>query len=295
MKIKRRDKSDIAVKIATYIICIFFACICIYPFYYIIINSVSGSTAVLKGVYFWPQQLTLINYKKFFEGSDIIRAFLISVLRTGIGTLVTISCSSFMAYLFTKREMLFRTFLYRFVVCTMYLSAGLIPWYITMRNYHLQNSFLLYILPSAISAYYIVLLKTYFEQLPPELEESAMLDGAGLFTIFSRIVIPLSKPILATVALFSAVGQWNSWQDAYFLVTDKGLKPLQLVLYNYLNEAERLAQSMRSGASASAAQMLSPESIRMAAIVITVTPILLVYPSLQKFFAKGIMMGAVKG
>ena len=275
--------------------CIFFAIICIYPFYYIIINSVSGATAVLKGVYFWPQDLTFINYQKFFEGSDIVQAFFISVLRTALGTALTIACCSFLAYLFTKKEMLFRTFLYRALVCTMYLSAGLIPWYITMRTYHLQNSFLLYVLPSAINAYYIVLLKTYFEQLPAELEESAMLDGAGLFTIFGRIIIPLSKPIIATVSLFSAVTQWNSWQDAYFLVTERSLKPLQLVLYNYLNEAERLAQSMRSGATASVAKMLSPESIRMAAIVITVIPILLVYPSLQKFFAKGIMMGAVKG
>ncbi len=295
MKIKRNDKSDVAVKIVTYVFCIFFAIICIYPFYYIIINSVSGATAVLKGVYFWPQDLTFINYQKFFEGSDIVQAFFISVLRTALGTALTIACCSFLAYLFTKKEMLFRTFLYRALVCTMYLSAGLIPWYITMRTYHLQNSFLLYVLPSAINAYYIVLLKTYFEQLPAELEESAMLDGAGLFTIFGRIIIPLSKPIIATVSLFSAVTQWNSWQDAYFLVTERSLKPLQLVLYNYLNEAERLAQSMRSGATASVAKMLSPESIRMAAIVITVIPILLVYPSLQKFFAKGIMMGAVKG
>ena len=189
-----------------------------------------------------------------------------------------------------------RKFIYRFVILTMYLNAGLSPWYITMKAYRLQNNFLLYVVPGIVTAYYVILIKTYMEQLPKELEESAQIDGAGIFTVFARIIMPLSKPIIATIAVYAIVGQWNAWTDNYFLVTDNKLQTLQMVLYNYMNQANRF-QNMSSSAmdSSAAVSMITPTSIKMCITVIVVVPIMCVYPFLQRYFVKGIMMGAVKG
>ncbi len=178
----------------------------------------------------------------------------------------------------------------------MYLSAGLIPWYITMKTYGLQNNFLLYVIPGAVNAYYMILVKTYIEQLPPALEESAELDGAGTITVFWRIILPLCKPIIATIAIYCAVGQWNSWTDNYFLVTDTRLQTVQLILYRNLTNAQAIANAMKNTATGNMpVTAITPQSVQMAVVVIAVVPIMLVYPMLQKHFTKGIMMGAVKG
>ena len=192
--------------------------------------------------------------------------------------------------------MIGRRFVYRFVVLTMYLNAGLIPWYMTMKAYGLQNNFLLYILPGLVTAYYVILIKTYIESLPRELEESALIDGAGIFTRYLRIVMPLSKPIIATIAVYAVVGQWNAWTDNYFLISDARLQTLQMILYNYLNQANRFQQMSSSAMDASAAaSMITPTSVKMCVTVVVVIPIMCVYPFLQRYFVKGIMMGAVKG
>ena len=193
--------------------------------------------------------------------------------------------SSLFAYLVTKKDMIGRKFVYRFVVITMYLSAGLVPYYITMKAYHLNNTFWLYIIPGIVNAYYVILIKTFIEQIPQSLQESAELDGAGFFKIYTSIILPLSKPILATVAVYASVGAWNS-----------NLQTVQLILYNCINQAQMLADSMRSGQVGNAAAIsLSADSVRMATTIITVIPVMLVYPFLQKYFVKGVMLGAVKG
>jgi len=293
----KRDVSDIVLKVISGIFVSVFTFLCFYPFYFIVINSISGSRAVSQGVYILPRDLDFKSFTTFFSRPDLGQAFFISIARSGIGTLLTVFCCSLLGFLFTKREMFLRAALYRLLIFTMYIGAGLIPWFLTMRSYGLQNNFLLYILPSAVNAFYVILLKTYFEQLPISLEESAELDGAGFFVIFTRIIMPLSTPILATIAVYSAVGQWNAWQDTLFLVRDRNLRPLQFVLYNYLNEAEKIAQQMRGGMTNvdQTRFVISPETVRMTAIVVTVFPVMLVYPFLQKYFAKGIMIGAVKG
>ena len=166
----------------------------------------------------------------------------------------------------------------------------------TMKVYGLQNNFLLYILPGLVIAYYVILIKTYIESLPRELEESALIDGAGIFTRYLRIVMPLSKPIIATIAVYAVVGQWNAWTDNYFLISDARLQTLQMILYNYLNQANRFQQMSSSAMDASAAaSMITPTSVKMCVTVVVVIPIMCVYPFLQRYFVKGIMMGAVKG
>lgn len=244
-----------------------------------------------------PDGFTLSAYRQLFQMNDIYTGFRVSALRTLIGTAITIFCSSFLAYLVTKKEMRFRTFVYRFIIVTMYLNAGIIPWYLTMKAYGLKNSFLLYVLPSAVSAYYVILIKTYIESIPAEIEESAELDGAGYLVRFFRLIFPLSKPIIATVAIYAAVGQWNSWSDNYFLVSDSSLQTLQLILYNYLHNATRFATATTEEieAAGNTASAMTPMTVKMTITVITTLPIMLVYPFLQKYFAKGIMLGAVKG
>ncbi|MEI6051810.1 MAG: carbohydrate ABC transporter permease, partial [Opitutaceae bacterium] len=182
------------------------------------------------------------------------------------------------------------------MVVTMYFSAGLIPWYLTMRGLGLKNSFLLYVIPSAVSAFYVILLKTYMEQLPASLSESAKIDGAGYFRTFRSIVFPISMPIIATIAVFSSVGQWSSWFDNLMLVNEPKLQTMQMILYQYLNSSQALSNmSTLDFARGTAAVKLTPVSIQVTITVITTLPIILVYPFLQRYFAKGILIGAIKG
>lgn len=297
--IKKRCGSDIAFSVAKWLFVIIFTLICIYPFYYVIICSISDPAEIANGIYFLPKKITFHTYEELFSRSDLWRAYFVTAARTVLGTIISVLFTSMLAFLMTRKELIGRKFIYRYIVITMYFSAGIIPWYLVMKAYHLQNSFLLYIIPGAINAYNMILIKTFMEQLPESLEEAALVEGASIWDIFFKIVLPLCKPILATVAVFCAVGQWNSWQDNFFLVSDANLKTLQLILRDYLNEATRIAEAMRTGGAnaelAQAAKTISSESVRMTSIVVTMLPVMLVYPFAQKYFTKGIMMGAVKG
>ena len=209
------------------------------------------------------------------------------------------SCS-FLGYLFTKNEMPARKWVYRFLILTMYINGGMISTFIVIKSYGLLNNFWVYILPLLVSAYNIVLIKTYVEQLPQSLEESARLDGAGYIKVFTAIILPLSKPIIATVAVFVAVGQWNSWFDNHIYTRGaESLTTLQYLLYNYLNEAQRLADQIKNSVNGGdISQMMSnisSKGIRMTITVLASLPIFMIYPFMQKHFVKGIMVGAVKG
>ncbi|THF76682.1 carbohydrate ABC transporter permease [Cohnella fermenti] len=268
----------------------------IYPFYYIFIYSISDSFKAQSGVYLWPAGFSLESYKAAVHLRGISQAAFISLLRTIFGTAITVVCCSFFAYLITKQEMPFRKVIYRFVLITMYFNAGFIPWYLTMKAYGFQNNFLLYIIPSALIGFYVILIKTFMEQLPASLEESAKIDGAGYMVIFSRIIFPLSMPIIATIAVFAAVGQWNTWFDNYFLVENPKLQTLQLLLYNLLNQSNNLSSMTSEQLTRAGAQkVMTPQSIQMTITMLVTLPIVLVYPFLQRFFVKGIMLGAVKG
>lgn len=282
--------------ITNYSILTLLVIITLYPFYYIFIYSISDASMIHKGITLLPAGFSLQNYKSVFELKGVAQAALISTARTVLGTVLTVICSSFFSYLVTKKEMIFRKAVYRFVIISMYFNAGFIPWYLTMRALGLRNNFLLYIIPGAVNAFFIILIKTFIEQMPQALEESAKIDGAGYITIFAKIIFPLSKPIIATVAVFCAVGQWNSWIDNFFLVENPNLKTLQLMLYEYLSQAQAIATaSARELTSGEVAKRLSPEAIKMTLTMVVTFPILLVYPSMQKYFVKGIMMGAIKG
>lgn len=285
-----------------YIISMFFVwlftILCIYPIWYVLIGSVS-SGPYAHYAYFWPKGFSLTTYQQLFSRNDIWLAFVVSIARTVIGTGLCIFFTSLLAYLVTQKNMYFRKAIYRYFIITMYINGGMIPWYITMKTYGLYNNFFTYIIPGIISVFNLILTKTFIESLPQSLEESAQLDGAGFFTIFIKIIMPLIKPILATVAVFTAVGQWNTWLDNYILVNKKSLTTLQLILYNYLNQAQQLANQMRGNGGGGGGAMIhysvSADSVRMTMVIVTVIPIMLVYPFVQKYFTKGILLGSVKG
>lgn len=275
--------------------------ICAYPFYYLIINSISNNElSALGSIRFWPSGLHLENYKQVLQLNGLANAAVISLARTIIGTATTVLASAFLGFMFTQKKLWKRQFWYRFIVITMYFNAGLIPLFITMKNLGLTNNFWVYILPTIVQPFNIILIKTYIESIPPSLQEAAEMDGANIIQVFFKVILPNCAPILATVAIFSAVGQWNSFQDTLIYITDQKLYSLQYLLYTYINQANSLATMVKntSGSMAgvvSAATTQTPTSIRMTVSVIVVLPIMFVYPIFQKHFVKGIMLGAVKG
>lgn len=269
---------------------------CIIPLWYVFIQSLSRNISGKN--FFLPDGFTLSNYAKVFKMGDVVHATYISVARTLIGTAATVMACMLLGYLFTREDMPLRKLLYRILIVTMYVSGGLIPTYLVYKAYGLLNSFWVFIIPGIVSAYYVILVKTFVEQLPKSVEESAMIDGASTLTIFARIILPMSLPILATISVYAAVSQWNSWFDNHiYAITNKNIMTMQYMLYKYLNEAEKLAQQMKETATGSfdMSDVLPSRSIRMTITMITVFPILFVYPFLQRYFIKGIMIGAVKG
>ena len=297
----KRSFGDIMISVITYFVYSIFAFVCVYPFYYIFINSISNNTFSDKGkVIFWPKEIHFTNYISVMKLEGLFDAAKISLARTAIGTVVVVFTSAFLGYMFTSKTMWGRKFWFRLIAATMYFNAGVIPLYITMTNLKLTNNFWIYILPTAISPFYMILCKTFIEATPGELREAALIDGAGTLTIFFRIMLPVIKPILATVAIFTAVNQWNAFQDTLIYITDKKLNTLQFVLYQYITQSSSIKALLNGSSSAaniaaSMAKMQTATSVRMTVTIVVVTPILLVYPFFQKYFTKGIMIGAVKG
>ena len=300
MKIKT-SKGDRTFQVINILIFAIFAIICAYPFYYLIINSISANDLSASGkVNFLPHGFQLENYVKVFQLNGLGTAAMVSLGRTVIGTICTVLSSVYLGFMFTQQRMWHRKLWYRFMVITMYFNAGLIPMYMTMKTLHLTNSFWVYIIPAIVQPFNIIMAKTYVESIPPALQEAAEIDGAGTMTVFAKVILPTCKPIMATIAIWSAVGQWNSFQDTLIYITDQKLYSLQYLLYTYLNQASSLATMVQqSGGNVSAVANLAtqqtPTSIRMTISVIVVLPILFVYPIFQKSFVKGIMIGSVKG
>jgi len=295
------SKPDATFSVLNYLFFAIFTIICIYPFYYLIINTISANDLSAKGmINFLPQQLHINNYIEVLKLKGLPNALGISVARTVIGTTLTVFASAFLGFMFTQPKLWGRKFWYRIIVITMYFNAGLIPLYLTMKNLNLTNSFWVYILPYVVQPFNIILVKTFVESLPISLQEAAEIDGANFFTVFWRIILPTSKPILATITIFSAVIQWNSFYDTLIYVTDQKLYSLQYLLYTYINQANSLATLIKNSSGTAMnlmalATQQTPTSVRMTVTVIVVLPILFIYPIFQPYFAKGIMIGSVKG
>lgn len=296
-KKKRTSPSRVAFNIFNYGFFFIFAFLCFYPLWYVFAYTISEPSLAASGVTFLPKGFTLFNFTKLLSLNGVFQAFGVSVVRTVVGTMGTVMCCTILGYLFSKERMPFRKFFYRFLVITMYISGGMIPTYLVFKTYKILNTFWVYILPSLISAYNVILVKTYVEQLPPALEESALLDGANVIQIIFYLIVPLSLPIIATIAIYAAVGQWNAWFDNHiYAFRNDNLTTLQYMLYNFLQEAEELAKLIESTSETiDESQYITPTGVKMTVTLVTILPIMCVYPFLQRFFIKGIMIGSVKG
>lgn len=295
----RKVQRPVSERVMMVVITIFMVLFCfctLYPFINTLAISFNEGPDTLKGgIYFVPRIFTFQNYEEIFSDSSILSAYTITILRTVIGTVFTLMFTGLLAYGLSKKYLRGRK-LYM-VLCTfaMIFNAGLIPTYMLYRDAKLINNFWVYILPSAVNIWDMILMKNFFQQLPEEVEESAEIDGAGTMRIFFSIVIPISMPIIATIAIFSAVGQWNSWYDAYiFCTTRTDLHPIQTYLYKVI------ALSQATSSNAAESQLLARlktnvTTIRAATVVITILPIIFIYCLFQKHFIKGVMVGSLKG
>ncbi|MNO15838.1 L-arabinose transport system permease protein AraQ [compost metagenome] len=273
----------------------------LYPFLNTIAVSFNaGNDTIRGGIYLWPRVWTTQNYKAIFASGTIYDAFWISVARTVISTILNIFLTTMLAYTLSRKEYVFRKPITVIFVLTMYFSAGLIPGYFLIKELNLLNSFWVYIFPSMISAFNMIVIRTYIGTLPESLMESARIDGAGDFKIFMRVVFPLCKPVLATIALFVAVGAWNSWFDAFIYTSSKqSLSTLQYELMKLLSSTMNSNSNPNVAAGVgmdqdSAKAMVTPLSIRAAITIVASVPILVVYPFMQKYFVVGLNVGSVK-
>ncbi|WP_217595706.1 carbohydrate ABC transporter permease [Cohnella sp. GbtcB17] len=269
----------------------------LYPFVNILAISLNASEDTVRGgIYLWPRVFTLDNYRTIFQYSNLLTAFGNSVLRTLLGTLAGLFSASLIAYSLSRKDFVARRFVSLALAFTLYFSGGLVPVYMLIRDLNLLNSFWVYILPGLVSAWNVFILRSYIDGLPYVLQESAKLDGANDLQIFAKVILPLCKPVLATIALFLAVGQWNAWFDTFLYNGGRtSLTTLQYELMKILQNTS--ASSGNSGAvhgGQELANRVSPESIRMSITIVATVPILVVYPFLQNYFVKGLTLGAVK-
>ena len=280
-------RKSISGRIFDFLNILFFLCVitlCLYPLWYIFVQSLSSGPRATSAVV-WPINFTLKNYADILSSGDVLHAFLISVLRTVIGTCCTLMACMLLGYLFSKQDMPFRKVLYRMLVITMYVSGGLIPTYLIVRSTGLMNTILVYIIPGAIWSYVLIITRAFFTQIDKGIAESARMDGAGEWTILFRLILPISMPILATIGLMYGVGHWNEYLSGVIYVNRPELRTLQVVLREVLSRNTEAAVDVT----------VPTKTLQMAGVVFTSVPIIVVYPFLQKYFTQGIMLGAIKG
>lgn len=274
-----------------------FVIITLYP----VLNTVAisfneGIDAVRGGIYLWPRKFAIKNYETVLAMENLITGAKITVARTVIGTFLALIINALLAYVVSRKRFLFKSQLSLFWVITMYVNGGLIPTFLLYRNLHLTGTFWVYVIPGMVSAWNMLVLRTYMQGLPDSLEESAQLDGAGYMTIFLKIISPLCKPVYATIVLFVAVGQWNSWFDA--MIYNRMKTEYTTLQYELMKLLSSVMQQSGSASSASergaAGAAITPLTIRAAATVVTMLPIICLYPFLQRYFVTGLTIGGVK-
>ena len=290
---KRKFSEDMAVDLAVYILLGLVGIVTLYPFYYTIVCSFNDGLDLMKGgVYLWPRKFTLGNYKLFLEDGDWRHAFLVSLARTLVGTAMRVGFTSMFSYALSRNNLMFKKG-YRFlVVFTMYFSGGLIPFYVLLRNLGLLNSFWVYVIPGMVDAFFVMTGINFFAAIPESMIEAAKIDGAREIKVLTRVVLPVSKPFLATLALFSAVGQWNSWLDSAYYVRDAKLHTLAYKMMTVINQNIATANTEAAG-QLSQANTQTSFTVQATAMAVSMLPIMCVYPFLQKYFVQGMMIGAV--
>ncbi|GMK47877.1 sugar ABC transporter permease [Paenibacillus glycanilyticus] len=275
-----------------------FSLSCLFPFIMVISGSLSTENDIINyGYTIWPKHITFDSYRILLLGSNrIIDAYGISILVTVAGTILSVFVTSMGAYVMARRSFKYRNILSVYVIITMLFNGGLVPWYIICVHYlNLKDSLWALILPMLANAFNMFLIRNFMNSIPEEINESAKMDGAGEFKIFYRLIMPLSLPVLATVGLFVALSYWNDWFLGLMFVDKQELQPLQLLLRTLVSNVEFLKSSSNASAMQRISAQIPSESIKMALTVVTIGPIVFLYPFLQRYFVKGLMVGAVKG
>jgi putative aldouronate transport system permease protein len=306
--IGKRTFSDYIINFVVYGFIIFLTVVILYPFFNALAISFNSADDTIRGgIGLWPRVPTTASYRQILTNPRILNAYWISIARTSVGVVTALFCTSVIAFGLSHKKLVGRRFYSLFCLIPMYFSGGIIPYFLMLRSMGLFNTFTVFWFPSLIGLFNIILMRTYFQGIPEALEESAQLDGANYFTVFFRIIIPISTPIIATISLFIGVMHWNDWFVGTFFITADNLKPMQNILLNIVNEsafAERMAALTGGSGGAAAAAAIGAmgrarptnvRSITMATMFVTIVPVLLVYPFLQRYFVKGIMVGSIKG
>ncbi len=291
-QIRNSRKSENILDYVLLVFCLLLIVMTVYPFLNVLAISLNDPIDTMRNINFIiPRKFTLSNYIYIFEENNLGGAFVMSVVRTVIGTAAGVICTAMLAYVLSRKDFYFNKLFTVLFIVTMYVSGGMIPEYLLItRTLHLNNNFMVYIIPGLIWVYNVILMRSFIEGLPPALQEAAKIDGANDFIVWAKIVLPLCTPTIATVALFMAVGQWNSFMDTYLYARD--LPTLQYVLYEIMESA-----TIKVDPHVQASQLqsaVSPMSVRMAITILATVPILVVYPFLQKYFVGGMTLGAVK-
>lgn len=293
MTLSQRQKDRIMDTLVTVILFVIMLSM-FYPFYYVLILSLNkGTDSLLGGIYLWPRTFTLENYTQFLSDPHWYQAFLVTILRTITGTVLGVLLTCLVAYGLSHRNLLFHKTYFTIIIFAMYFSGGLIPYYVVLRSIGLLNTFGVYIVPSMLSTFFLLIAISFFREIPGELKESAHMDGANELVIFYRVILPVSMPLIATMALFMGVGQWNSWLDSAYFVQSESLRTLAFRMMEVINKSNAPMDAIAVANSASAG--VTSYSLQVAAMVISIAPIVCVYPFLQKYFIQGIMLGSVKG
>ena len=276
---------------ANVIFMVFFLAIIALPLWKIVALSFNDATdAARGGIYFWPREFSLESYYTVFEDSAIYKAFVISVAKTVIGVVLHTALTAMVAYGMSRRNLMGRKIYMNMGILTMFVSGGMIPTFLLFKELGLLNNFWVYIIPVLFSFYDMVILMNFFRSIPFSLEESAMMDGANPFIIFVKIILPLSLPVLATIALFHGVFQWNDYMTANIYVDDRSLYPLQMLLFRIVSE--NLSPAVATGTNV--VRNTTSQSLQLATMVVTTVPVVVIYPFLQKYFIQGMTLGSVK-
>jgi putative aldouronate transport system permease protein len=273
--------------------------IMIFPLYKVLITSIiTASEMYASPLILWPKNPTFLSYVYIFSTSEILRAAWNTIFISIAGTFLSMAATLTLSYAFSKDFLPGCKGIHRILLMTMFLDSGLIPFFLLVRTLGLTNNIWVNIIPSLVSLWNYLVIRSFFKQIPQSLEEASIIDGAGWFTTFVHIVLPISMPVIATFTLFYAVSYWNSWYNAMLFCTNPDLQTLQLLLRRMVvsNESvDRLRNSFAALSGSTSSHLLYNESMKMAAVIVATVPILAVYPFLQKHFVKGVMIGAIKG
>ncbi|MFD1991617.1 carbohydrate ABC transporter permease [Paenibacillus nicotianae] len=294
IKADRKTRGEAIFDTLNTVLMILICFITLYPIWYVLVNALNeGTDAMRGGIYWWPRIFSLESFKAVFQSPGIMQAMWITVAKTLIGTAIHVFFTAMVAYALSRKGLIGGKIYIWIGTITLFFSGGLIPTFLLMKDLQLLDNFLVYIIPAMFSFFDLIIFMTFFREIPEGLEEAARIDGANDWSIFLRVVLPVSMPVIATIALFHGVFQWNDYFTGMIYMNDTSLQPIQTYLYRVV--AESSSNQMLAAVPGGITRSVTSQSIKLATMVVTTMPIVFVYPFLQKYFVKGMMIGSIKG